>query len=79
MIVPSPTKEINMTPEQPDALLSMSAVMKIISVTSRTTVYRYLHENPDFPKPCKIGASRGRVKFKAREIAQFIDSLKAGE
>ena len=39
-----------MPTEQPDALISMSAVMRLISVTSRTTVYRYLQENPDFPK-----------------------------
>lgn len=66
-----------MPTEQPDALLSMSAVMRLISVTSRTTVYRYLQENPDFPRPCKIGASRGRVKFKATEVARFIASLQA--
>ena len=66
-----------MPTEQPDALLSMSAVMRLISVTSRTTVYRYLQENPDFPRPCKIGASRGLVKFKATEVARFIASLQA--
>lgn len=66
-----------MPTEQPDALLSMSAVMRLISVSSRTTVYRYLQENPDFPRPCKIGTSRGRVKFKATEVARFIASLQA--
>jgi predicted DNA-binding transcriptional regulator AlpA len=65
------------TPKEPDTLLSMAAVMRLISVSSRTTVYRYLQENPDFPRPCKIGASRGRVKFKAAEVARFIDSLQS--
>lgn len=64
-----------MQPTQPDTLLSLAAVMQLMSVNSRTTVYRYLQENPDFPRPCKIGTSRGRVKFKATEVARFIDSL----
>jgi predicted DNA-binding transcriptional regulator AlpA len=66
-----------MTPNQPDTLISLTDLMKLICVSSRTTIYRYLDENPDFPRPCKIGGRRGRMKFKAAEVARFIDSLEA--
>lgn len=66
-----------MTPNQPDTLISLTDLMKLISVSSRTTVYRYLDENPEFPRPCKIGGRRGRMKFRAAEVARFIDSLEA--
>lgn len=64
-----------MTPNQPDTLISLTALMRLLSVSSRTTVYRYLEENPNFPRPCKIGGRRGRMKFKSTEVAKFIDSL----
>ncbi len=68
-----------MLQEYNDRLLSLSAVMKMLSVASRSTMYNYVKQNPDFPKPFKIAGERGRVKFRAREVAQFIDSLGAGE
>ena len=68
-----------MTPQAPDSLLSLSTVMRMMSVRSRTTIHNYLRQNPDFPRPCKIAGSRGRVKFKASEVSLFIESLKAGD
>lgn len=66
-----------MAPDQPDRLLTMSEVMRLMSVKSRTTIYRYLQENPDFPRPCKMGRDRGRLKFRATEVARLIGSLEA--
>jgi predicted DNA-binding transcriptional regulator AlpA len=62
-----------------DELIDMKGAMKLLCVKSRSSVYKYVAENPSFPKPYKLNGSKGRVKFKASELSHFIYSLKSGE
>lgn len=54
------------------ALLTMNDVLKITKIKSRTTVYRRV-ERTTFPKPCQIGL--GRIRWRERDIAQWVNSL----
>jgi len=54
------------------ALLTMNEVLKITKIKSRTTVYRRV-ERTTFPKPCQIGL--GRIRWRERDIAQWVNSL----
>ena len=60
---------------EPTGLISMRECMRLLSVSSRSTVYGYLKRNPDFPRPCALSGGRSRVRFKASEMARFIDGL----
>jgi predicted DNA-binding transcriptional regulator AlpA len=61
-----------------DGLLDLRGVLNALSVKSRTSYYKYA-KHPNFPRAVRVIGSNGPLKFKAREVAQFIDSLKAGE
>lgn len=60
---------------EPHGLISLRECMKLLSVTSRSTVYGYLKRNPNFPRPCQLSTGRSRVRFKAAEIVRFIEAL----
>lgn len=64
-----------MPPAEPDGLVSMKALMALISVNSRATIYKYIDEVPDFPQPCQFGVRRGRVRFKASDVQRYIEAL----
>lgn len=64
-----------MPPTEPDGLVSMKALMALISVNSRATIYKYIDEVPDFPQPCQFGVRRGRVRFKASDVQRYIEAL----
>ncbi len=64
-----------MHPSETDGLVSIRALMQLISVNSRATVYKYINEVPDFPQPCQFGVRRGRVRFKASDVSRYIESL----
>jgi predicted DNA-binding transcriptional regulator AlpA len=68
--------EMNLQPS--DGLLDLRSVLEALAVKSRSSYYKYA-KYPGFPRAVRVGGSKGPLKFKAREIAQFIDSLKAGE
>ena len=61
--------------QEPTGLISLRECMKLLSVSSRSTVYGYLKHNPDFPRPCSLSTGRCRVRFKAAEVVRFIESL----
>ena len=54
------------------ALLTMNQVLQITKIKSRATVYRRL-ERTAFPKPCQIGL--GRIRWRERDIAEWVNSL----
>jgi predicted DNA-binding transcriptional regulator AlpA len=60
---------------EPSGLISMRECMRLLSVSSRSTVYGYLKHNPDFPRPCMLSRGRSRIRFKASEITRFIEGL----
>lgn len=64
-----------MHPSETGGLVSIRALMQLISVNSRATVYKYINEVPDFPQPCQFGVRRGRVRFKASDVSRYIESL----
>jgi predicted DNA-binding transcriptional regulator AlpA len=66
-----------MVDQRHDELVDMKRAMKLLCIKSRTSVYKYAAENPAFPKPYKLNGAKGRVKFKASELFQFIESLKS--
>jgi predicted DNA-binding transcriptional regulator AlpA len=66
---------MDMKASEQDGLVSMRTLMSLIAVTSRATVYKYIEQIPDFPKPCQFGVRRGRVRFKASEVSHYIASL----
>ena len=68
-----------MPPQPHDGLVDMKGLMALLCVKSRSSVYKYVAENPDFPRPCKLSGGTGRLKFKANEIARFIELLKASD
>jgi predicted DNA-binding transcriptional regulator AlpA len=68
-----------MVDQRQDELVDMKGAMKLLCVKSRTSVYKYVAENPAFPKPYKLNGTKGRVKFKASELSRVIDSLKSGD
>jgi predicted DNA-binding transcriptional regulator AlpA len=61
-----------------DDLVDLKGVLAALSVKSRTSYYKYA-KNPNFPRAVRVNGSKGPLKFKSREIAQFINSLNAGE
>ena len=67
-----------MTLQPSDGLLDLKGVLDALSVKSRTSYYKYA-KHPGFPRAVRVLGGKGPLKFKAREIVQFIDSLKAGE
>ncbi len=67
-------------PIQPsDGLVDMKGLMALLSVKSRSSIYRYISENPAFPKPVKLSRHSGRVKFKISDVTRFIDAADASE
>jgi predicted DNA-binding transcriptional regulator AlpA len=67
-----------MVDQRQDELVDMKGAMELLRLKSRSSVYKYAAENPAFPKLYKLNGTKGRVKFKASELYQFIDSLKSG-
>ena len=63
---------------QNDNLIDMKGLMGLLCVKCRSSVYKYIAENPNFPRPCKLGGWRGRNMFKASEVTGYIHSLKQG-
>lgn len=59
-----------------DGLLDLKGVLDALAVKSRTSYYKYA-KHPNFPRAVRVAGGKGPLKFKAREVAQFIDSLKA--
>jgi prophage regulatory protein len=54
----------------------MEQVLQITKIKSRTTVYRRV-ERTSFPKPCQIGL--GRIRWRERDIARWVNSLPSKE
>jgi len=50
----------------------MKQVMTIAGFKSRTTIYRRMQLNC-MPQPCQIGL--GRLRWRARDIADWVDRL----
>ena len=42
---------------------------------SRATIYRWIHSNPNFPKPIKLGEKS--TVFDSAEVQKFIDIQRA--
>ena len=61
-----------------DGLIDLRGVLDALSVKSRSSYYKYA-KHPSFPRAVRVNGGKGPLRFKAREIAQFIDSLSAGE
>jgi predicted DNA-binding transcriptional regulator AlpA len=61
-----------------DDLVDLKGVLAALSVKSRSSYYKYA-KNPNFPRAVRVNGDKGPLKFKAREVAQFIDSLNSGE
>ena len=61
-----------------DGLLDLKGVLDALSVKSRTSYYKYAKQ-PNFPRPVRINGHKGPLRFKAREVTLFINSLAAGE
>jgi len=57
---------------QTSDLLTMKQVMTIAGFKSRTTIYRRMQLNC-MPQPCQIGL--GRLRWRARDIANWVDGL----
>jgi len=68
-------EEHDMPSIEPTGLISMKECMRLLSVSSRSTVYGYMKQNPDFTRPCSLSKGRSRVRFKAVEVSRFIESL----
>lgn len=57
---------------QTSNLLTMKQVMTMTGFKSRTTVSRRLASN-NFPQPVTVGL--GRLRWRERDIADWVDSL----
>lgn len=60
-----------------DSLVDMKGLMAMLCLKSRSSVYKYVAQNPNFPRPCKLAGGRGRNRFKTSEVQNYIDSLNA--
>ena len=60
--------------QESNNLLTMKQVMNLAGFRSRTTVYRRL-ELKCMPQPCQLGL--GRLRWRERDIAAWIDGLEA--
>jgi predicted DNA-binding transcriptional regulator AlpA len=61
-----------------ESLVDLKGVLKALALRSRSSYYKYA-KNPNFPRAVRVNGGKGPLKFKAREITKFINSLNAGE
>lgn len=56
-----------------DSLLPMKAVLKLTGLRSRTSIYRLIDKDDNFPRPVRLG-TRG-TRFRQSEVDAWIRSL----
>lgn len=61
---------------QSDVLVDLKGFLSALSVKSRTSYYKYA-KHPNFPRAVRVNGSKGPLKFRAQEVAAFINSLNA--
>jgi predicted DNA-binding transcriptional regulator AlpA len=58
-----------------DRLVSISELMKAVGLRSRTSVYRYVKFDPNFPRPLRLGVRS--VRFRKSDLAYYMQHLAA--
>jgi predicted DNA-binding transcriptional regulator AlpA len=56
-----------------ERLLSITELMRAIGLRSRTSIYRQIKFDPDFPRPLKLGARS--VRFRRSDVANYMQQL----
>ena len=59
-----------------DGLVDLKGLLAALSLRSRSSYYKYAQRD-DFPRGFRLGGNRGPLRFKARDVVAFIESLKA--
>jgi predicted DNA-binding transcriptional regulator AlpA len=56
-----------------DRLLSITELMRAMGLRSRTSIYRQIKFDPDFPRPLKLGTRS--VRFRRSDLANYMQCL----
>jgi predicted DNA-binding transcriptional regulator AlpA len=56
-----------------DRLISIAELMGAIGLKSRTSIYRQIKFDPEFPRPLKLGTRS--VRFRRSDLANYMQRL----